>query len=208
MLCRYCRTAVGGGQPCCRRCVALHEAAWETILDRRSIYRETDLKVLQIKHPHLMTRYSDVLAYNHHSDKGLVLHGDSGTGKTRITWLLMRRLHDDGVPVGAISAPALGEGLSNSAFDGEMTDWIVQLSNCEVLFIDDLDKLVATPRVQQGLYTAIEHMTSTGRKLVITTNLTGPAFRQRFDPAIGPAIGRRIGQFCRQIKFWNVEEAQ
>lgn len=203
MKCMHCRRDIDTPTliNVCRWCVKTHEDIWDSILDRDSIYRGSKIDILKTKNPSLERSYSTVTGWSPYSGKGLIISGPPGFGKTRSAWILMRRLFDDGVDVHALTATGFGAGVASHFGSGTGGDWIADTASHQVLFIDDLDKLVLTARVQSELYTVIESMTSTGRSLIITVNSGGNDFINRFDPSVGPAIYRRVSEFCKHVPF-------
>lgn len=202
MNCKYCHRPVGESTNCaCRWCESLHVSNWRDILPQVSEYQLTDMAILKKKHPEFKALYDAVLAWRPGLGKGLVAYGPPGVGKTRTVWALMRRLFDSGVDVHALTATGFGDGISENYREGTGPEWIRRLSGHEVLFIDDLDKLVLTQRVQSELFAVMETVTSMRRYLVITANGSGGDFIRKFDPSIGAALYRRIVEFCDPISF-------
>lgn len=205
MNCKYCRQPVGESNSCaCRWCLELHDRNWFEILPQISEYQVTDMAILKKKHPQFKLLYDSVLAWRPGLGKGLVAYGPPGVGKTRTVWMLLKRLFDIGVDVHALTATGFGDGISENYREGTGPAWIRSVSSHEVLFIDDLDKLVLTQRVQSELFAVVETMTSMRRSIIITANGAGQDFIRKFDPSIGAALYRRIVEFCDPISFVKI----
>ena len=141
---------------------------------------------------------------------GLLLHGSSGTGKTTTAYLAIRQSLDcwdsfeNGVPdVVAWRAVEMGRMISELSRTGgeELQDFLNQIANAGLLFIDDFDKARFTPRVESELFDLLEYRETQSLPVVVTTNIKGRELEKMFSRHIGPAIVNRLRRMCLPIDF-------
>lgn len=179
-----------------------------------------------INYPDKGTRHS-----RHNGKPGLVLYGESGSGKTHAAYgrIIQRALTDGAAVIGHISATELSELVRESTYNAKQYGLILRLlkgnytdedleradgdSNLhrfisiEGLLIDDIHIPKLTPAYAQALYSIVEGQTSSGNELIITTQLTGTALLEKLcgdNPDLRDtaiAIIRRISDHCHPVKF-------
>jgi hypothetical protein len=134
-----------------------------------------------------------------HSGKGLILTGDTGSGKTTALWTLARRIEKlDRKPL-VISAIELSRRLSKAARDIERD---VGLANARYLLIDDLGKEKMTQTVASTFYELLDTRLVHNRWMVFTTRFTGAMLQGRFgEPELGQDIHRRLRDACKHVPF-------
>lgn len=198
--CVYCRMPRGETANCaCARCQENHQLAWDQILPPGSIYRTTDRARLKADHPNLVEAYGKIIKWKLEDPLGMVVFGSTGLGKTRVMWLLLKRLFDEGATVMAFSASDFADkvqvewGLYNGP------QWLATVEGSNVVLLDDWDKMVLTERVQSSLFNLIEKRVSMGRKILITSNTTSADYQERFRNSVGAALLRRVKEFCEPI---------
>ena len=116
----------------------------------------------------------------------MVIHGVTGTCKTRILWQLVKRV---------LEQP---ENYTWLVLDGyeiatATTPFVKEAFFCDYLFIDDLGACPSSTKFVQALLHLIRRRCDWHRPIIVTTQLTGEAFKRRFfdDPA-SAAIVRRF----------------
>lgn len=125
--------------------------------------------------------------------KGLVIHGDSSTAKTRACWHLYRRLCEEGVGVLMVDAFDLVEETPKEAF------------TVDCLIIDDLGNDAMDFRKEQRLLRLFRVRAQWHRPFVVTTQFTGSDLVARFkQEATGEAVVRRLRDFCDDIHAHRV----
>jgi DNA replication protein DnaC len=177
--------------------------AWEDDVGRDA-FTDTDPARLDAR---LMAR---VMAWNV-GPKGLLLHGPSGRGKSRLMYLLARRTYvDDAIPVLVTRATAAARKVSDfNNFVGSTEAYIRQLIGCAVLFIDDLGKETQSERWESALVEIFDARNAARRPCVITTNYVGDKLAERYrDRQNGDAVVRRLREFCTPIGFQTQEGAR
>ena len=184
----------------CTRCAAIHEQLWVGVVGRGSRYLTTDVSLLRSKYPGLCPLYDEILGWKPTNPKGLAIVGDTGLGKTRVTWAMLRGLFDRGYKIYGISALMLADRIGKAFGNGDGLAFLDSVMDCEVLFIDDLDKMVTTERVQAEVFGVFERLTESQR-IIITSNSSANSFRQKFSEGIRDALARRIGEFCKPIQM-------
>jgi DNA replication protein DnaC len=170
------------------------------VLDRKSIYRSTNIQRLIELNPHLEKKYMQVLGMDIPNGRGLVIHGHSGSGKTRICWMLMKRLHDTGRRVAGYTATDLGNAIGAAFADMKGARFVDNLKNLDVLMIDDIDKVVPTTRVKAELFSIVESICGVG-SLIVTTNVGSDVLSERWSGGPGDPTVRRIVEFCESVYF-------
>lgn len=136
------------------------------------------------------------------SNKGLMVIGDTGTGKTTSVWMLIKRLLcEDGVPVLAIRDPEFSREYSMRLGNGTADEWIDKLCRVRVLFIDDLGKSATTPRYKEQLHDVIDSRINNLKPTIITTQYNRARLIDRFGDEDGRGIVRRVLEFCEIISF-------
>lgn len=196
--CIYCRRWTIEKIRVCRWCTETHRDVWNTILPPESTYANTDMTKLLGAHPRLAKQYQQILSWNPDRKLGLLVHGPTGVGKSRCCWTMLRRMHDAGYSVFGIQATALGNKISEAFFAGHGVKLMQTIGDHDIVFIDDIDKIKTTERVECELFALIERLCSE-KRLIITTNLCGDAFEAKFTHSIGAPLLRRLHEFCIPI---------
>lgn len=125
---------------------------------------------------------------------GLVIHGTSGSCKTRVAWEIIKD----------IEARPPGEGFSWRFLDGfdlAAKGIPAEAYAVPLLVIDDLGNEPPGTKWETGLLHMLRKRCDYHRITIVTTQLTGAQFAARFfNGASGSAILRRLMQRCTAVK--------
>jgi DNA replication protein DnaC len=130
--------------------------------------------------------------------------GDTGKGKTRVSWTLLRRiLVEDGrdIKFNWFDAVQFGHDLATHYKQDNAEEWLQRMAKRPLLFFDDLGKLKMTERAEVELFGLIERRCANELPVIVTTNDTGDSLASRMTDNRGPALIRRLREFCEPIQF-------
>lgn len=163
------------------------------------IFRDTDLMLL---HPKIRQQVEE---WNPSGDKsGLLFHGNSGVGKTRGLWEVVRRawVKETEKSVNMkfmVLTMRKFEGMIEKGFqDKEHAEVIEGIINAKLLAIDDFGKERLTSRLASDFFAVIDERSTARRPTIITTNFNGSALIERFenrDKETGVALIRRLKDY-------------
>jgi predicted ATPase len=141
----------------------------------------------------------DVLGWQY-KPQGLLVIGDTGSGKTWVMWRLLRRLLKERRSVVVLDAVTYRSGLSKAAREGETEDYVQRLARAEVLYWDDFGQTHLSAAASEMLLHVLEKRTSYQRPVLVTSQYRGAALELQFErPEMGAAVRRRINEFCRVV---------
>ena len=130
------------------------------------------------------------------SNTNLLFYGNSGTGKTFLSWCIAKELLDKGFLVVYKTSDDLLRALKDIKFNND-TDLENLLINCDLLIIDDLGSEQITDFSSTELFTLINKKILKNKKMIISTNLSLPLISKRYSERISSRI---IGEF-KLFKF-------
>lgn len=132
--------------------------------------------------------FSRVMQFDPARGRGLLIHGVTETGKTRVVWRLLRRLAEEGHEWLFVEAIDLLDNIPERAF------------SVPVLVIDDLGNDVLTAAKEVRLLKILRTRANWHRPVIITTQFDGNALQKRFtETATAQAVIRRLRSFCDDI---------
>ena len=131
------------------------------------------------------------------SNTNLLFYGNSGTGKTFLSWCIAKELLDKGFLVVYKTSDDLLRALKDIKFNND-TDLENLLINCDLLIIDDLGSEQITDFSSAELFTLINKKILKNKKMLISTNLSLPLISKRYSERISSRI---IGEF-KLFKFF------
>lgn len=161
------------------------------------LYQESDVARLP------QHKLRQALAWQY-GPQGLILIGETGVCKTRIAWQLIRRvLVNDKREVSFTWFDAVGFGheLAKHYHQEDAETWLEKITATELMFFDDLGKLKLTERAETELFGLIERRCAACLPMIVTTNDTGDSLAARMTENRGPAMIRRLREFCSTITF-------
>lgn len=132
------------------------------------------------------------------SNTNLLFYGNSGTGKTFLSWCIAKELLDKGFLVVYKTSDDLLRALKDIKFNND-SDLENLLINCDLLIIDDLGSEQITDFSSTELFTLINKKILKNKKMLISTNLSLPLISKRYSERISSRI---IGEF-KLFKFFT-----
>lgn len=134
--------------------------------------------------------------------RGLILHGDTARGKTRCAYALMKREFLSGRSIAILDASF---GLKYAATYSESASaaqrYIEHKCMVELLLLDDVIKIKLTDSVEQALFMIVNTRIEQRLPIVATMNDSGDSLTERMSLDRGPALIRRLREFCETIAF-------
>jgi DNA replication protein DnaC len=138
----------------------------------------------------------------------MVLHGVTGSGKTRMLWEFLRRglssLKIGGRGWIMISSRKLADELSDAVFRNQHEYVLAKYQRIKLLLIDDVGKETMTKRWATDFFDIIDTRTSNKLQTIFSTNYTGKKFVGKFatiDEELAQATNRRIKDFFLNVNF-------
>ena len=155
------------------------------------IYQETEIA-------RLSKQAQKVIDWEYNS-KGLMIAGDTGKGKTRAAFLLMHKIHMQGMSVEIFHGNSFAHQCAINFGEMNGEKWIAEISRRKVVFFDDLGKFKLTERVEAELFGLIEIRMAHKRPIIATTNLTGDALKGKMTSDRGEPLVRRLRECCEIV---------
>jgi len=164
---------------------------WESICP--PLHRDTDISRLN------QTVLEKANSWSY-SPKGFGLVGESGKGKTRAIFQILKREHHKGKSIHYTTGTGFAHRLADlSKAKIEIDDCI----NADILFLDDLDKAKFTERVESSLMHVIEERNKRLKPIIFAVNASGKQLSDMFTENRSEPILRRLREFCEVHVFSN-----
>ena len=128
----------------------------------------------------------------------LLLQGGTGLGKTYLSACIARVVADKGFSVCYESASAALDYYESAKFSRDSQEGetaavrVRRMQDCDLMILDDLGTEMVTPMSQSALYTLINTRLVNGKKIIISTNLSGEQLQKKYSPQI---CSRIAGEF-------------
>ena len=130
----------------------------------------------------------------------MFLYGTVGTGKTFLSNCIAREAIESGHSVIYFSASVLFDTLARNTYDyksQETLDYLYNdLYNCDLLVIDDLGTEQSTTFTLSHLFTCLNERINRGKSMIISTNLSLPELKDRYQDRIFSRITSSF-DFCK-----------
>lgn len=137
---------------------------------------------------------------NFNSDyQNLVFYGNVGTGKTFLSCCIAKELMENGFSVTYYSADKLFKNLVDLRFGDtkdEYFSFIEDISQCDLLIIDDLGTEAITERVKADLFSCLNNRDLLKKATLISTNLTLDELNRRYSERIFSRVSSHF-TFCK-----------
>jgi DNA replication protein DnaC len=134
------------------------------------------------------------------SEKGLLLYGPTGSGKTHLACAVLNH---------SIETGTFGFFLSTTKMPKENTEAIERLSDPDevpLLVLDDLGAEKTTERALECLYSIIDGRLWNDAPLIVTTNFRPPKeLAARFGSEYGERMASRLQQACLLVPVGGVD---
>jgi len=129
-----------------------------------------------------------VLAFNPDLNRGMIIHGETDSAKTRAVWQLAKQLAMSGREWMIVESIDLLDNIPERAF------------SVEILIIDDLGNDQLTQAKEVRLLKLIRSRCNWHKPIIITTQFVGDSLMKRFtETATARAIIRRLRDFCESV---------
>ncbi len=119
----------------------------------------------------------------------LLMQGDTGLGKTHLSLAIAGDIIKHGYGVIYATAQSILNMLENQKFNrAENTDLEKNLTECDLLILDDLGSEFSTQFTVSAIYNIVNSRQLNGRPTIISTNLKIPQIQEVYTPRIASRI--------------------
>lgn len=151
-------------------------------------------------------RYAEHWEEMERENRGLLLWGPTGTGKTFAAACVANALAERHVTV---RMTTLGQVLLRmfGLNGGARMDYMEELAGCRLLILDDFGMERQTPYAQEQVYELVNRRYLSGRPMIVTTNLTHRELTET-DDRDRRRIYDRVLERCVPVRFDGANQRQ
>ena len=151
-------------------------------------------------------RYAEHWEEMERENRGLLLWGPTGTGKTFAAACVANALAERHV---AVRMTTLGQVLLRmfGLDGGARMDYMEELAGCRLLILDDFGMERQTPYAQEQVYELVNRRYLSGRPMIVTTNLTHRELTET-DDRDRRRIYARVLERCVPVRFDGANQRQ
>lgn len=133
------------------------------------------------------------------NSKSLLFQGGPGLGKTHLSLAIAKEVIDSGCGVVYVSAPIIFDRIEKAHFDFQQSEYdiINNLTECDLLILDDLGAEFDTKYKSSVLYNIMNSRMLSSKPTIISTNMKLSDMEKKYDERI---VSRIIGTMER-IEF-------
>lgn len=121
-------------------------------------------------------KYADNFKHFLDNGRGLLLYGNTGTGKTFAACCIANQLIDSGYSVLVKNFSTIANELLST---WSKDDYMHQLNSVSLLVLDDLDIERQSEYMQETVYNVIDGRYRAGKPVIVTTNLTAEQLKNQ-----------------------------
>lgn len=133
---------------------------------------------------------------------GLLLHGETGRGKSRCAWELIKREFMAGRRIETLNCFS---GIKYGSLFAENAkvpyEWVSDVSKADLVFLDDVWKSKLTDSFEQAVFAIINNRVENLLPIIATTNDTGETLANRMGEDRAAPMVRRLRENCKSIEF-------
>jgi DNA replication protein DnaC len=171
-------------------------------------YKATTLEKLPL--PNLSARLMALDLDNTEDATGVYLFGPTGGGKTRTVYLLAHQLiKTKGWSVRYLRGGQFQREIVNRTRPGGTDDldaWLSDISEAELLIIDEVEKIRFSPRVESEFFELLEERLSNWKALILVSNADASGLCSRMTEDFAEAVERRIEETLIGMRFSPEDE--
>ncbi len=132
------------------------------------------------------------------SSPNLLFRGGTGLGKTFLSGCVAKAVSDKGFSVVYETAGDAFTAFEDRKFSRDMAqaeaagERVRRILDCELLILDDLGTEMSTAFTHSALYSIVNSRLSSGKKTIISTNLSAEEMSARYTPQV---VSRIFGEY-------------
>ena len=136
-------------------------------------------------------------------NRGIVMIGDSGSGKSTALWHLMFWLGKQGTKWAVYDGGKLSEAFFGAVARSDVMNLTESLVRIPVLALEDFGKGRLEGAISAFIFDVINRRTEQGNPIIMTSRFTSETLPERFrdDRTKGHDIARRLNDYCEPIAF-------
>ena len=127
---------------------------------------------------------------------GLLLYGDTGTGKSYMAGCIANALIDKGYSVLMTSCSSIADTIFALS---DKREYYKKLNRYSLLILDDLGAERDTQYMHEIVYNVIDGRSNAGLPLIVTSNITGDELKNPADKSAKRVYSRVLGM-CHPVK--------
>lgn len=146
-------------------------------------------------------KFSHVMAWKY-GPEGLILFGETRTGKSRSAWRLCEKNYMSGKAVIVMDSQSSYQYAAEFSKGGEeVLNWIEKRNRVPLLYLDDIFKVKLTESFEAALFAIIDYRFNWQLPVIITLNDTEETLVSRMTNDRGSAFLARLKEGNKTIQF-------